>query len=211
MKPSPATPGGIALVLLLAVAGVGRADPIAWTYSWSNTPDTLFANKPGTGSITLTDETTRTAAGDSDVVAANLQVHSTATTSHPDIFTNKTYALKLTLTDEASGQSGHLAFTGRLDGTATASSARITNTFTGPTNQPLILGDNRYTVTMTAYTPPGPPGAANSGSIGAHAVITVESMIHALPEPGAFALAGFGACLLGLAGWRHHRIAPHIP
>jgi hypothetical protein len=206
MKPSPATLGGIALALLLTLGTAGRADPIAWTYSWSNTPDVLYANKPGTGTITLSDESKQTAAGDSDVVATNIQVHSTATVSHPDAFTRQTYTLGLTLTDQASGQTGTLNFTGFLDGTATASSARITNTFTGPVSQPLFLGNNRYTVTMTSYTPPGPPGAANSGSIGAHAVITVE----ALPEPGAGVLAGCGACLLGLAAWRYRRSAPWL-
>jgi hypothetical protein len=198
MKLSPAGRGGLALALLLAVTTAGRADPISWSYSWSNSPTQINADTPGGGYLTLSNETTKTAVGDSDVVATNIQGHSSATGGQVDTFTHKTYTLGLTLTDQASGVSGNLNFTGELNGTLTATSSLITNTFTGLTTQSLVLGDNLYTVTVDSYTAPGPPGSANAGSIGAVATV---SIFH-LPEPSTLVLSGLGACFLALAARR---------
>jgi hypothetical protein len=194
----PLALGALALAALLGAASKGRADLIHWTYSWSNSPSTIQADTPGTGSITLTNEASNNVAGDSDIVATNLQVHSTATTTTPDFFTNKPYTLTLTLTDQASGASGNLVFTGELSGTTTAGNANITNTFTGIGVQSVQLGDNLYTVSMSAFTPPGPPDQSNSGSIGAHAVV----VIHHLPEPSAILLGAIGLALAGLSWLR---------
>jgi hypothetical protein len=190
MKGSPATRGATALLLLLAVGPAGRADPITWSYSWSNSPTNIAADAPG-GYLTLSNEAPQTATGNSDIVATNIQGHSSAPTTKPDTFTAKPYTLTLTLTDQASGASGSLDFTGALSGVLSASSAHVTNTFTGPTTQTLVLGDNRYTVTIGTYTAPGPPGSANPGSIGATAVVSIFQ----LPEPAAVALAALGGLL----------------
>jgi hypothetical protein len=201
-----------ALAWLLAAAASARADLIQWSYSWSNNPTTISADSPGNGSITLTDESTRSVAGDTDIVATNINVHSTAPKSNPDIFTNKTYTLSLTLTDQASTDSGKLIFNGHLDGTADAGSSKITNTFTGKITQQLVMGNNLYTVTINSYTPPGPPGEIQSGSIGAHATVTVQNIhILTLPEPGALVLAGLGgaACVLARSRRRPLRAAAH--
>ena len=198
MTYSPATRACLPPVLLLVVTTAGRADPIAWSYSWSNSPTQVNADAPGTGYLTLSNESTQNAAGDSDIVATNIKGHSPATTGEIDTFTNKTYTLTLTLTDLASGASNTLAFTGELNGTLTAGSSLITNTFTGPTTQTLVLGDNAYTVTIDSYTAPGPPGSANAGSIGALATVAIFQ----LPEPGTLTLSGLGASFLVLAGWR---------
>jgi hypothetical protein len=198
MKLSPAGQGGLALALLLAATTSGRADPIAWSYSWSNSPTHVASDTPGSGYLTLSNESKTNAVGDSDIVATNIQGHSTATGGQVDTFTNKTYTLSLALTDTASGKSGHLDFTGELNGTLTATSSVITNTFTGPTTQTLVLGDNLYSVTIDSYTAPGPPNSANPGSIGALATV---SIFH-LPEPSTFVLSGLGASFLALAGRR---------
>src|SRR5262249_37343370 len=153
----PLALGAMALAALLGLASECRADLIHWTYSWSNSPSTIQADIPGTGSITLTNGANNNVAGDSDIVATNLRVHSTATTTTPDVFTNKSYTLMLTLNDQGSGASGSLVFTGELSGTATAGSANITNTFTGIGVQSVQLGDNLYTVTIGPFTAPGPP------------------------------------------------------
>jgi hypothetical protein len=186
--------GSVALALLLSLAAVGRADLIHWTYSWSSSPNNLFADTPGSGYINLSSGAVNTAAGNSDIVAANLQVHSTSTTAHPDTFTNKAYTLTLSLTDHASSAGGTLAFSGTLSGTATAGSANITNTFTGIGVQSIQLGDNLYTVTIGHFTAPGPPDQTNSGSIGAHALVVIQH----LPEPGSLLLGSVGLCLLVL-------------
>jgi hypothetical protein len=201
MKVSPLTLAGVALALLLAPIQTARADFIPWMYNWSRSPADIHADAPGTGYITLTDESLKTAVGDTDIVATNLRTFSTATRGHPDVFTAKGYTLGLFLQDVASGQSTTLTFTGQIDGTLSATSANLKNTFTGLTTQTVVLGDNRYTVTIGPYSPPGIPGAANAGSIAAHASVVVES----LPEPGSLALSGMAAFVLGLARWQARR------
>src|SRR5262249_47843639 len=151
------------------------------------------ADAPGTGYITLTDEPMRTALGPSDVVATNLRTWSTATRSHPDLFTNKSYQLSLQLVDVDSGQEGTLGFTGLLNGRLTAHSSELRNTFTGQQVQSIVLGQHRYTARLGTWSAPGPPDSTNSGSISGHVTIAIET----LPEPGSLLLAGMGAAALG--------------
>jgi hypothetical protein len=207
MRQTPAALAGAALALLLAARGDVRAEFIHWSYGWSRSPEAVHADSPGTGSIALTAEDLRAAAGDSDVVATNLRTYSTAKADFPDRFTARPFALRLFLLDQASGQSGTLTFTGQFDGTLTADSANLRATFTGQTAQALVLGDNLYQVTIGPYTPPGSPKGSNAGSIGAQARVTVQSIFHTLPEPGALALAGLGASCLALARRRRRRRA----
>jgi hypothetical protein len=187
-----------ALVLLLLGAPGARADWIPWTYSWSNSPQSILADNPaGGGSITLTNEPTLNAVGNTDIVATNIRTVSTAPQSAPDTFTNKAYTLSLTLTDSTSGQSGTAIFNGVFNGTVTATSSNITNTFVGPTTATLDLGNNEYVIDLTAFTPPGPTGSLNAGAIGAHATVTVET-IHPVadsPEPSTLLLASLAVPL----------------
>jgi hypothetical protein len=192
MRRSPVGLGGAAWVLLLFGTSCARAELIQWSYSWSRTPTQVMADSPGTGYISLTDQTMKSAAGNSYLVATNLQAHSTATLANPDVFTNKTYTLSLFLQDTDSGKSGTLSFTGEFNGTLTANSSNITNKFLGQTTQSLQLGDNLYTVTIGPYTSMGPTGALNSGSIAARADVKV-STIFQLPEPSSYLLALLGA------------------
>jgi hypothetical protein len=92
------------------------------------------------------------------------------------------------LLDVESNQSGTLKFTGVLNGTVSAFSSSLKNTFTGETTQELILGTNRYTVTIGPYTPPGPPDSSNAGAISAYAQVTVTD-IQKTPEPSTLVLA----------------------
>src|SRR5262249_26863637 len=165
MRLSPAALSGATWVLLLSGVTGARAEPIQWSYSWSRSPADVHANSPGTGFISLTDGGLKSAAGNSYLAATNLQAHSTATPSNPDVFTNKTYTLSLFLQDKDSGKSGTIAFTGEFNGTLTAHSSNITNTFAGPATQTLELGDHLYTVTIGPYSAPGPTGVVNVGGI----------------------------------------------
>jgi hypothetical protein len=202
MNYSPVALGGAAWILLCLGVADARAELIQWSYSWSRSPAQVQADSPGSGYISLTDAGMKSAAGNSFLVAANLQAHSTAPDSNPDVFTNKTYTLSLSLGDQASGASGTLTFTGEFNGTLTADSSNITNTFLGSTTQTLVLGDHLYTVTMGSFTGPGPTGAANSGSIAARAEVSVSTIMD-LPEPSSMVLALVGAAGgLGLTGIR---------
>ncbi len=198
MKLSPVTFAG-ALLAVLVSAPEARAELIHWMYTWSRSPSQINADAPGTGYIQLTDEGLKSASGDSDIVATNLRTSSTATTV-PDKFTAAPYTLSLYLFDVSSGQSNTLNFTGQLDGTLTAQSANIKNTFTGLTTQEVVLGTNLYVVTIGPYSPPGPTASNNLGAISAHASITVESLM--LPEPSALALSFLGLTAVGMARMR---------
>jgi hypothetical protein len=192
MSFSPRALGVAACLLLPLGAADARAELIQWSYNWSRSPAEVHSsNHGGAGFLALTDEGLKSAAGNSYLVATNLQAHSTASLNDPDVFTNRPYSLDLFLQDKASGQSGTLAFTGEFNGTITAKSTLITNTFTGQTTQTLVLGDHLFTVTIGPYSAAGPPGAVNAGSIAARAEITVSSIFH-LPEPSAFVLASLG-------------------
>ena len=78
MKMPSAALAGQALVLLLLMGSPLRADLIRWTYSWSNTPNQVQANTPGTGSIHLTNAPPQSVVGDSSIVATNLTTSSSA-------------------------------------------------------------------------------------------------------------------------------------
>jgi hypothetical protein len=195
MKLSPLTLGGVALALLLARPPAAHGEMIQWMYNWSRSPAVIHADAPGTGTITLTDEPLLRATGNSDIVATNLRTFSTASSDHPDTFTHAGYTLSLYLFDLASGQGNTVNFTGYIDGTLSAASSEVSNTFTGNTVQTLRLGDNLYTAKIDSYTPPSVPGANNTGSIGGHVSITIQT----LPEPGALTLAGLGVLVLGAA------------
>jgi hypothetical protein len=202
MRHAPATLGGAAAVLLLTLGGSARADLIFWTYNWSRSPAQVMSDAPGTSYISLTDESAHQAVGDSDIVATNIRAFSTAPPTNPDHFTAKPYTLTLFLMDQASGISGTITFNGQFDGTMSALNSNITNTFTNAVTQTLVLGTNRYTATIGNYAPPGPTGSSNSGSISAHAVVTVDSLLTDAPEPSTLALAALAVPLLGLAAWR---------
>jgi hypothetical protein len=203
MRHTPVALSGTACVLLFFGTAGARAELIQWSYSWSRSPVQVFADKPGTGYISLTGDGLKSATGSSYLVATNLQAHSTAGIQNPDVFTNKPYTLSLFLQDQDSGKSATISFTGEFNGTLTADSTKITNTFVGATTQSLVLGNNVYTVTIGPYTSPGPTGAVNSGSIAARADVKVSPVI-ASPEPstGLLALLGAGC---GLAFVRQRR------
>jgi hypothetical protein len=213
MKRLSLTLFGSALVLTLMAGSQVRADFIPWTYDWHRNPIAVAADAGGTGGISLTNEPTNHAVGSSDIVATNLRSFSDASPSHPDTFTNKIYSLILTLTDPASKQSGKLIFTGELNGTVTANSADITNTWLSQTTQTLTLGHNTFTVSMNPFSPPGPPSATNAGGVSTHVTVSPDGgggggggPPHA-PEPSTLALSGLGLSFLGLASWRKWRKA----
>jgi hypothetical protein len=101
-----------------------RADLIAWSYNWSPATPAMFADRPGAGKVTLSNEPA--AAGNSDMVASNLKAFSSADPLAPATLTHQSYGLTLTLTDTTSGASGSLTFTGELNGGLSAASSGLT-------------------------------------------------------------------------------------
>lgn len=188
----------------LLMAQPAQSAFISWKYNWTRNPSIIFSDSSQTSFIKLTDEPLRSAAGSSDIVATNLNVFSDASPFNPATFTNKTYTLTLFLLDVESNQSSTLNFAGIINGAVSEFSSNLQNQFVGLTEQERILGNNRYTVTIGPYTPPGPPGSTNAGAIAAHAKVKI-TQIQKTPEPTSLALALIGAPLVGFRVWRKRR------
>jgi hypothetical protein len=196
-----------ATVAVLLFAGAdARAAFINWSYNWDRAAPSLVADSGGTGGVAFTNEPMKNATGSSDIVATNLRVFSSATSSKPDMLTKGgAYTLSLTLTDQTSGKSGTVSFMGKLTGFFTANNSNLTNTFIGPLTKVLALGKNTYTITLTSFSPPGPPSASNAGSIAAH--VDVNSLrTQQVPEPSTMLLSFLGVSFLGAASWRKRRL-----
>jgi hypothetical protein len=184
--------------------------PVAWTYNF--TPSSPFVSSDsGSGSVSFTNEPTKNATNSSDVVVTNLRDSSTASATNPDTLTTSgAWKVSLTLTDTASGQSDTMTFTGKLGGTFSATNSNITNTFTGQTSYTWTASNgNQYTVTLSGYTPPGPPTASNAGSISAHVTVVPGNGggggISSTPEPSTLMLSCLGLGFAGLTSWRKRR------
>jgi len=203
---------------------------VAWTYNWApGAPSVPGYNVKDdgtsvqTGNVQFSNEETRTAVGSSDIVATNLRLASGATASQPDLVTkgdilkafpkavgvpnaDGSYSLSLQLGTNVDGTpyNATLKFNGKLGGTFSAESANVTNMFGGNGKQSVNLGAYKFSVSLVAYTPPGPPDQKNAGSISAHVEITA---IHpaGVPEPSTMLLCGLGASVLGGAAWRRQR------
>ncbi len=201
----------IALLLVALTARRAEAGLIAWSYQWNAQPAVISADPLGPdskpsggitltpGAITITGGTPGVALGAANITAVNLTafLFSPSPNDEPYHFTNSPYSLGVALTDVASRKSGSLRFSGVFNGSLTASSEDIQTRFTSATRQRLILGHNLYTVSLTAYTPPGPPAAGGEGSISA--LVNVQPA--AVPEPSSFLLAVTGVAAVAVS-WR---------
>ncbi len=205
--------------VLLCLGGTpARADSIStpevqWNYNFTPSQSFVSADAPGSGTVSFTNEPTKSATNSSDVVVTNLRDSSTATATNPDTLnTNGAWKVGLTLTDPASGSGANASstfyFTGKLSGTFSATNSNITNAFTGQTSYTWAApSGNSYTVSLSGYTPPGPPSASNAGSISAHITVTpfVSTSGTGTPEPSTLVLSCLGLGFAGLASWRKRR------
>jgi hypothetical protein len=198
---------GASLVALLMALSNAQGGFVNWSYNWSRLPeDVVSADANGTSKLSLTDESLGRATDSSDIVATNIRTSSTAPRATPNKFQEAAYTLTLRLTDDTTAESGTLTFRGVFNGTLSSSSADIDTTFLGPISQEVVLGGNKYIVTLDAYSPPGPPGINNAGSIGASVqVIAAEDPPpppNDAPEPSTVLLSCLGLSCLGAASWR---------
>jgi|SRR5579884_51657 len=197
---------GIALVLLFLTNASARADLI-WDYNWQPSAKKVFANAGGSGFLILKDEPANSANGSSNTVATNIRAVSTAGGKTPADFNHVPISFTLKLTDAASQKSGTVTFSGSFSGTITKNNANIQLTFTSPMTEMLTLGGNKYTVALGTYTPPGPPGAANAGSLNAFVTVTPGNNGGGgdTPEPASLSLACLAFPFVGLCVWRKRR------
>jgi hypothetical protein len=193
-----------ALTLLIGVLNPqpGEAGPIPWSYQWSAQPTVVDADPLGPhhrpaggialtpGAITITGGNPGVALGNADIVAVNLTAFTFSPNpdGKPYSFTNAPYRLGITLTDVDSKQSRTLHFAGVFDGSLTDWTVDLHTHFTSAARQSWILGRNRYTVSLTTYTPPDPPAEGGEGNISAFVSVQPVSA----PEPSALLLAGIG-------------------
>jgi hypothetical protein len=99
--------------------------------------------------------------------------------------------------DNASQQTGDLTFTGAFNGTL-GSQSKLTNAFTGPTSQSIMLGGNDYTADIGLFVPPQP---GSPGQIGANVTVLPgppPAAARDVPEPTTFLLASLGLSTLGM-------------
>ena len=202
--------------VLVAALTVGRAGAglIPWSYQWNAHPIVVNADSSGPnspppggitlipGAITITGGSHGAALGSASIVAVNLSTFtfSPSPSRSPDRFSNTPYALRVTLSDLDSGKTGSLKFNGVFNGTMTDSSINLHTHFTSPTKQSVTIGQTVYTVSMTSYTPPGPPSLGNEGEIKAF----VDVHAAGTPEPSTLLLSG-----MGLAGTLFSPVCRH--
>jgi hypothetical protein len=209
----------VAAIGLLSLAGTPAwASPtptpqVGWTYNF--TPSQSFLSGSPGGTVSFTNESQKTATNSSNVVVTNLRVTSTASPTSPDVLnsSNGSWQVSLKLTDNASGNSDTMNFTGKLTGTFSQSNANIGNAFTGTQSYTWTApgSGNIYKVSLVGYTPPGPPTDANAGSIAAYVQVTPGSNGGGhtggggTPEPSTMVLSCLGLGFAGLASWRKRR------
>ncbi|HEY7152605.1 MAG TPA: PEP-CTERM sorting domain-containing protein [Gemmataceae bacterium] len=221
MHPQRATLAGAVLIVALS-ASRGEAGLIPWSYEWNTHPIVLNADSPKPhgaspggihlipGAITITGSPDGVAHGSANITAVKLATFIFSPTSQPDRFHNTPYQLAVKLTDVHSHAFGSLHFSGAFNGTMTDSTVNLKTKFTSPRRQSLTLGHNVYTVTLTSYSPPGPPSVGSEGNISAFVDVRPA---HA-PEPSSLMLAGSGVVVAALC-WLRRRttiafIAPAI-
>jgi hypothetical protein len=207
-----------ALTLLIVVLNPQRGDAelIPWSYQWSAQPTVIDADPLGPhqrpaggialtpGAITITGSNPGVALGNADIVAVNLTAFtfSPRPDGKPYSFTNSPYRLGITLNDVNSNRSGTLHFAGVFDGSLTNWTVDLHTHFTSAGRQSLMLGSNRYTVSLTTYTPPDPPAEGGQGSINAFVSVQPASA----PEPSALVLAGIGLAGAAFSGLRRRAL-----
>jgi hypothetical protein len=217
---------GALAATLLGGALVSAAE-IRWSYNWTPAAPKIDADLVGTGHLNLSNSFGN-ATGNTRIVASNITTNSTQPYGSPATFTNSAFALNLALTDGAlaltdpTNATRILTFTGHFNGDLSSVSANIDATFDSPATQSVVIGNNKYTVDMAYYSPPGPPDSFTAGAFGARADVTVAPVddgggsgggggggggggANEVPEPSSMVLATLGLSAFGTGWWLKRR------
>jgi hypothetical protein len=186
------------LAASLLAPPAGRADQIGYEYNFL-TPSAVTGDEGNSGAVTFATAAPGHASGNSVLTAASLAAITAAPLTSPDTFSGQTYALTLQLTDDPSGKSGTLTFTGRLFGSLTPLDANITTSF-APATKTLVLGNDTYTVSIGPLNGPSAPNPTVVGLLMASVDVraggsTTPTQVEQAPEPSGLVLT-----LVGLAG-----------
>jgi PEP-CTERM motif len=209
-----------AALALLLMTGLGvQANPmppnLSWTYNFTPGGGGLLVADSNPGAhVSLTNENSQTAVGNSTIVGTNLREASTASATLPDTLLqtgtngNYTLALALATTDDTGLHQATLTFHGQISGTFSHDSSNLFNAFGADALQTATLGAYTFTVALDHFTPPGPPGQSNAGSISASVTIASNAQVtQTTPEPGTMLLSGLALSFFGGAAWRKRRQA----
>jgi hypothetical protein len=188
----------VALALVLPAAAA-RADLIEWSEHWVPSPGTVKVNAAGTSGIILTGGGTPRIDGSSSIVAANLQTFSNAPANHPVVFSDVPFTLMLFIHDKQFNIDGAVTFSGFFEGRLSKDSSLLHYDLISPRTQTLHLGHHVYDVTLTNFTPPGPPRSTSLGGFTAFVRVAHN------PEPASLVLAALAAPLAGLPLLRRRR------
>lgn len=211
---------GAVLVLLLTPV-IASAGPIGWTYGVQTSALDGSHVYFGTEYQTTVDPVTGTEVRTPYLMVGNIDRWATGSgtgsqtlrlgsfgpndlapfpTNDPWAITRPgSYELQVTLTDTVSNESATLNYfvQGFSDGYFQTGTGVVTLSLEDRTDT-LVLGGNRYTVHPTV-----------SNSESAASLDLQVGVTSATPEPGAFALAGFGLATCGV--WRRRRSIPSNP
>lgn len=225
---------GTAIAVLLWLSGArARADLIQWsawgsgssvgpngysnwfvnaTNNGSGGNEYILLAPQGNGNIIKANFQSVTVVGLDTYVAGNYNGSTSTEFGGP----SGQYQLSVGLYDKGSRTRGNLTFSGYFSGNLPLQGAgswggpyTLTNTFTSPTTQTLMLGSgptvNLYTVTLGPVDLPKSVYPEDWGSISAF--ISVRPILNPTPEPSSLLLACLGLPPLGFARWLRRREA----
>jgi hypothetical protein len=154
--------------------------------------------------------------GSARVRLLNLQTYNDHALRDGPHFENVHYTIMMQLFKD--GQHGDLMFSGLLSGAVhyPSQTSTVTSTFLGPISQSILLGSDRFTVTLAPFPPlqwvpfPNPPDSELlaqgyfGGTMDAQVDVASAGVAES-PEPSTLALAGVGLGLAAAVTWRRRR------
>jgi PEP-CTERM motif len=200
---------------LMLATSHARAD-INWQATWTPGSPTLAVGPLSAIDFTSLSNaayTTTTAQPIISTPVTNLSIVTTAPITAPDVFSNRSYSLTMTVTDDGlmTNNTHAFTFTGALSGNISVGGSYVSNQFGPNSTQSFTFANgDTYVVSLNGFLAPGSgTNISTSGAIGAAVAasvsVTNSGTAHSTPEPSTLALGGLGIVLAGLRSWRKQR------